>query len=137
MSQANAAARKRRGVPSSPSMPVATNNINNAQNVQTQPNMMTIQQIIQYLDTRLVNLEKNASSPPPPVDTDPSIHIKLAIEYNDRFNIIAKEINDINTLFTEKDAKISQLESTISILQTMLFQLEEKVNKMEEGEKNE
>jgi len=135
----NAAARKRRGVPAPPPpAPISSNNMNNMQsNTQNVGGTMTIQQIIRFLDSRLVNLEKNTQATrqaETAAEADPNLYVKLAIEYNDRFNMMASEINDVHTILGEKDAKIAQLESTISLLQTMHFQLEEKINKMTENE---
>ena len=138
---ANAAARKRRGVPATPPpAPIPSNNMQNMQNnnnTQNDSGVMTIQQIVRFLDSRLVNLEKKSLEPrraETAAEADPNLYVKLAIEYNDRFNMMASEINDVHTILGEKDAKISQLESTISLLQTMHFQLEEKINKMTENE---
>lgn len=148
----NAAARKRRGVPASTPV-VSTCNVNYMQHnqqsqvqAQGQPqspgqnNVMTIQQIVRFLDSRLVNLEKNAQaarSSESASDTDPNTFVKLAIEYNERFNMMAKEISNIHTILAEKDAKIAQLETTISLLQTMHNELDEEVDKLVEGSKKE
>jgi hypothetical protein len=145
MSQANAAARKRRGVPSSTPTPamLQQNSFNYQQNQPMNmqppqapqssssgiPPLMSIQQIIQYLDSRLVTLEQN-SSDKPESSNDSSLQVKLAIEYNDRFNMIAKELADLQKLLEEKENKITHLESSLSMLQTMHFQLDEKVNNL-------
>jgi exonuclease VII small subunit len=143
----NAAARKRRGVPSAtPVIPSYNNTQQNqyqqqAQQAQSQSqsNMMPIQQIVRYLDSRLVNLEKSAQTPRSADnaanEADPNTFVKLAIEYNERFNMMAKEISDIHSILAEKDAKIAHLENTISLLQTMHNELDEEVNKLVEGEK--
>jgi len=146
----NAAARKRRGVPSAtPVIPSYNNTQQNqyqqqAQHAQqaqsqSQSNMMSIQQIVRYLDSRLVNLEKSSQTPRSADnaanEADPNTFVKLAIEYNERFNMMAKEISDIHSILAEKDAKIAHLENTISLLQTMHNELDEEVNKLVEGEK--
>jgi chromosome segregation ATPase len=141
----NAAARKRRGVPSATPVIPSYNNTQqnqypqqNQYQAQAQSNMMSIQQIIRYLDSRLVNLEKTAQTPRTSDnnanDTDPNTFVKLAIEYNERFNMMAKEISDIHSILADKDAKIAHLENTISLLQTMHNELDEEVNKLVEGE---
>lgn len=151
MSQANAAARKRRGVPTStPSPAILQQNSFNYQQNQPMPNyqqnqsmqnnqqpsnvppLMSIQQIVQYLDSRLVTLEQNATTPSnnQEQENDHNIHVKLAIEYNDRFNMIAKELSDLHKLLEEKDSKIAHLDTSLSMLQTMHFQLEEKFNNL-------
>ena len=124
MSQANAAARKRRGVP--PSTPIITPNVSQ----QTQPqkqNSYTLPQVISIIDNRLTSLEKNMNNSSTANtsnnSTDNTIQTAINDEFNERFNIIALEMNYMKNMISKQDDEIQKLKTTLMSVQTSLLQM--------------
>jgi hypothetical protein len=111
MSAALNAAKKRRGVP--PSNPPLSQPTQFQQSTQLSPQQsgqsgLTLQQVIQVIDRRLLSLEdfakKNANMPAvvntsPTMDTNISDNLTEVLEeYNSRFDILAEEISNLKNI---------------------------------------
>lgn len=123
MSQANASARKRRGVPSN-SIPPPPPQPTITQQNQSQ-NSYTLQQIISIIDNRLMALEKginNSSSNVVSNVTENNIQSEINNEFNERFNILVMEMNDLKETNSKLDDEIRLLRQSVTNLQTMLIQ---------------
>lgn len=129
MSQANAAAIKRRGVRSIPIAPPPPQ-LPRTASMQPQPTSgLTLQQVIQITDSRLVSLEnfmKTSANRLPNPDHRTEIDELNGIisEYNDRFNFFATEINNIKNTLSEYDIEIKSNKSLLIQLQSFISHMD-------------
>jgi hypothetical protein len=123
MSQANAAARKRRagGASFEPANPTP-------QNTQQQlkpgaPAGLTLPQVIAVVDARLIALEtfvketKNASTQPKTVQTQAQAQVQISDEtiddLNDKFEILANEIADLKDIVLKLQSYTMEVNKTL------------------------
>ena len=134
MSQAIASARKRRGVPQQNPVPdVPQNRMMTPSTQQTGQNInapgLTLPQVISLIDRRLTNLEKFAkeskettvttSSSTQSLPENASVSSELLDEFNNRFELLATEINNM------KDIVLKLQTYTMEVNKTLL---EERIN---------
>lgn len=133
MSQANASARKRRGVPAPSPAPQINQQVYNQSQKQvpgqqTQPqNGFTLQQVIGIIDKRLINLEKslgsNGSAGSSGSSQRDDLQTTINSEFNERFNMIALEINELKDKVSKQDDDIRRLSQNLMDMQTLLIKL--------------
>lgn len=122
MSQANAAARKRRAGGAS-----IQDNVAPVQNLQSQPpkNGLTLPQVISLVDKRLITLEtfmresqngvsvSNASLSSAPTSVSEDAVNQLADEFNSKFEMLAQEVADLKDIVLKLQSYTMDVNKTL------------------------